>query len=69
MLLYFQISPANVFGFLSENGTCYSGNVTIGNTSYIESQSYAQLIENLTIDNRPLAEVICENMLNLRVPR
>lgn len=67
--LHFQAYSSTVFGLLTENGTCTSGNVIIGNKTHIENQSYADFITNLTEDNRPLAEVICENMLNLRVPR
>ncbi|HET8847875.1 MAG TPA: hypothetical protein VFM20_03700 [Nitrososphaeraceae archaeon] len=54
---------------LTENGTCTSGDIAIGNKTSVENQSYADLIKNLTEHNRPLAEVMCENLLNLRIPR
>ena len=67
--LYFEIYPYTVFGLLTENGTCSSGDVTIGNTTSVENQSYADFIKKLSEHNRPLAEVMCENPLNLRIPR
>lgn len=69
LCLHFQIYSHSIFGMLTENGTCTSGDIAIGNKTSVENQSYADLIKNLTEHNRPLAEVMCENLLNLRIPR
>lgn len=51
-------------GLLTENGTCTNGNVTIGNRTFILKQTFANFIKNLTYDNRPLADIICQSLLN-----
>ncbi len=54
----------DTYGVLTENGTCTNGNITIGNNSKILNQSSADFLKNLTMDNQPMAEIICAAMLN-----
>lgn len=54
----------DVYGILTENGTCTNANVTIGNTTILLNQSYSDFIKNLTRDNQPLAELMCHIMEN-----
>lgn len=62
--------PLNVYtrpahALLAENGTCTNGNVTIGASQANDTnRSTGDLFKNLTADNRQLAELICQNMLN-----
>lgn len=59
----------HVYGIVTENGTCTNGVVFVGNKTYILNQSYADFIKNLTYDNRILAEILCEQILNQSVAR
>jgi hypothetical protein len=67
--------PLNVYirsanGILAENGTCTNGNVTIGASQVNDTnRSTGDFFKNLTADNRHLAELICQNMLNETTPR
>lgn len=63
MLLTYSI---HVYGFLTENGTCNTGKTAIGNSTYILNQSYEDFIKNLTKNNRPMAEIICQDMIDKR---
>lgn len=56
--------PSNVYGLLTDNGTCTSGRITIGNETQILNESAADFIKNMTTDNRVMAEIFCQAMLN-----
>lgn len=66
--------PLNMYvrsatAILAENGTCTDGNITIGagqvnNTN----RPTGDFFKNLTADNRQLAELMCQNMLNETTP-
>ena len=64
-----QFYCPKVYGVLTENGTCTNENLTIGNTTYILNQTLSDFIKRLTQDNRPLAELICQNMLNQNITK
>jgi len=64
-----QFYYPEVYGVLTENGTCTNENLTIGNTTYILNQTLSDFIKRLTQDNRPLAELICQNMLNQNITK
>lgn len=49
---------------LTEDGICSNGQVSVGNEPLILNQPAADYIKNLTMDNRPLAEMMCRAMLN-----
>ena len=51
-------------GMLTEDGVCTNGKITIGNDSKILNQSSADFLKNLTMDNRPMAQIVCDAMLN-----
>jgi ABC-type siderophore export system fused ATPase/permease subunit len=54
-----------IHAILSENGTCTYGNVTKGVNQVINrNRINEEYFKNLTRDNRQLAELICQNMLN-----
>jgi hypothetical protein len=69
MVFFHGIYRSSVSGILTENGTCTDGNVVVGNRTYNSNQTYAEWIRNLTNDNRPLAELICQTILNQSVTR
>lgn len=68
-LLFTCAYNTSLYAFLTENGTCTNGQVTVGNSTYILNQTYADWIKKLTSDNRPLAEIICQAILNQSVAR
>jgi len=57
---YFQLT----YGFLTQEGICTNGIVTIGNETQILNQSAAEYIKNLSSDNRLMGEIFCQAMLN-----
>ena len=62
------IRPVNAI--LAENGTCTNGNVTIGASQVNDAnRTTGDFFKNLTADNRQLAELMCQNMLNETTPR
>ena len=63
LVIFIQFNQ-DIYGVLTENGTCTNGNITIGNNSKILNQTSADFLKNLTMDNRPMAEIICAAMLN-----
>ena len=63
LVIFIQFNQ-DTYGVLTEDGTCTNGNITIGNNSKILNQSSADFLKNLTMDNRPMAEIICAAMLN-----
>lgn len=63
VLIFIQFNHLT-FGMLTDNGICTNGKITIGNDSKILNQSSADFLKNLTMDNRPMAEIICDAMLN-----
>lgn len=65
----FVLLQNGVYGLLTENGSCMNGKVQLGNSSYIINQSYADFIKNLTKDNRPMAEVMCQSMVNQNISK
>jgi hypothetical protein len=58
-----------VYGIITEDGICTNGVVYVGNKTYILNQTYADFIKNLTNDNRILAEILCEQIMNLSIAR
>lgn len=56
--------PLLTHGSLTEDGICSNGQVSVGNEPLILNQPAADYIKNLTMDNRPLAEMMCHAMLN-----
>ena len=56
--------PSQLGGLLTENGTCTNGKIIIGNETKILNQSAYSFFKNLTLDNRLMAEVLCQAMLN-----
>lgn len=54
----------NVYGLLTDDGICTNETITIGNETQILNESAADFIKNLTTDNRVIAEIFCEAMLN-----
>ena len=63
------IFPSHVYGMLTDNGICTNGNITIGNETLILNQTAADFVKNLTLDNRIMAEMFCDSMLNETVAR
>jgi hypothetical protein len=54
-----------IYAILYENGTCANSNVTKGANQGVKvSQLNEEYFKNLTRDNRQLAELICQNILN-----
>lgn len=54
-----------IHAILYENGTCTSGNVTKGADQVMNrNRSMDNFFRNLTRDNRQLADLMCQNMLN-----
>jgi hypothetical protein len=54
-----------VYAILTENGTCTSGNATkVVNQVININQFNEEYFKNLTSDNRQLAELVCQKMLN-----
>jgi hypothetical protein len=49
---------------LTDSGICTNGELIIGNQTRILNQTAGQYIQNLTGDNRLLAEMLCHSMLN-----
>jgi hypothetical protein len=56
--------PSHIAGVLTENGTCTNGTTTLGNQTQILNQSADRYFKNLTMDNRAMAEIMCQAMLN-----
>ena len=55
----------SIHAILYENGTCTNGNVTKGDNQVINrNRSMDNFFRNLTRDNRQLADLMCQNMLN-----
>ena len=60
-----NVNILSIHAILYENGTCTSGNVTKGaNQLMNRNRSMDNFFRNLTRDNRQLAELMCQNMLN-----
>ncbi|HJR83902.1 MAG TPA: hypothetical protein VJ772_00890 [Nitrososphaeraceae archaeon] len=55
---------SNVYGLLTDNGTCTNGRIILGNETQILNESAADFIKNMTTDNRVMAEIFCQAMLN-----
>jgi hypothetical protein len=70
MIIFFSsMYRSGVNSALTENGTCMDGNVPLGNKTHSPNQTYAKFIKNLTSDNRPLAEIVCQALLNQSVSK
>jgi hypothetical protein len=63
-MVFFGVDYTNVNGTLTENGICTNGKVTIGNETRILNQSAHSYFKNLTMDNRLMAEIMCQARLN-----
>ncbi len=63
LVIFIQLNY-ETYGMLTENGICTNGRITIGNDSKILNQSSADFLKNLTMDNRPMAQIVCDAMLN-----
>ena len=63
LVIFIQLNY-ETYGMLTENGICTNGKITIGNDSKILNQSSADFLKNLTMDNRPMAQIVCDAMLN-----
>ena len=60
-----NVNIQSIHAILYENGTCTSGNVTKGaNQAMNRNRSMDDFFRNLTRDNRQLADLMCQNMLN-----
>lgn len=64
IIFHYQGGLSNSYGLLTETGICTNGKIIIGNETQILNQSAADYIKNLTTDNRLLAEMVCQSMLN-----
>jgi hypothetical protein len=54
----------SIHAVLYENGTCANDNVTkVSNQSINRNESMDRFLENLTSDNRQLAELMCQYIL------
>ena len=63
LVIFIQLNY-ETYGMLTEDGICTNGKITIGNDSKILNQSSADFLKNLTMDNRPMAQIVCDAMLN-----
>jgi len=60
-----NVNIQSIHAILYENGTCTNGNVTKGANQVINrNRSMDNFFRNLTRDNRQLADLMCQNMLN-----
>lgn len=60
-----NVTIQSIHAILYENGTCTNGNVTKGVNQVINrNRSMDNFFRNLTRDNRQLADLMCQNMLN-----
>ena len=65
-----NVNIQSIHAILYENGTCTSGNVTKGANQLINrNRSMDNFFRNLTRDNRQLADLMCQNMLNQTTAR
>ena len=65
-----NVNIQSIHAILYENGTCTSGNVTKGaNLLMNRNRSMDNFFRNLTRDNRQLADLMCQNMLNQTTAR
>jgi hypothetical protein len=54
----------HILGILGENGTCTDGIQKKVPSQILDSNGLNGSFKNLTSDNRQLAEIICQNLLN-----
>jgi hypothetical protein len=60
-----NVNIQSIYAILYDNGTCTNGNVTKGANQVINrNRSMDNFFRNLTRDNRQLADLMCQNMLN-----
>ena len=65
-----NVNIQSIHAILYENGTCTSGNVTKGADQLMNrNRSMDNFFRNLTRDNRQLADLMCQNMLNQTTAR
>jgi len=65
-----NVNIQSIHAILYENGTCTSGNVTKGaNQLMNRNRSMDNFFRNLTRDNRQLADLMCQNVLNQTTAR
>lgn len=64
--LNFSLNFRFTQALLTENGTCISDNLSRGSNRVIKGDQFigGEEFKNITRDNRQLAELICQNMLN-----
>jgi len=65
-ILNFSLNFRFIQALLTENGTCISDNLSRGSNQVINGDQFigGEEFKNITGDNRQLAELICQNMLN-----
>ena len=59
-----NLHSQNVLAILSENGTCTDGNQKKVPPQILSNNGINGSFQNLISDNRELAEIICQNLLN-----
>ena len=65
-----NVNIQSIHAILYENGTCTSGNVTKGADQLMNrNRSMDNFFRNLTGDNRQLADLMCQNVLNQTTAR
>jgi hypothetical protein len=64
----FSLNFRFIQALLVENGTCISDNLSRGSNQVINGDQFigGEEFKNITRDNRQLAELICQNMINQR---
>ena len=58
-----HLYPPQIFAMLSENGTCTDGIHKVP-SQILKNNGINGSFNRLTSDNRELAEIICQNLLN-----
>ena len=65
-ILNFSLNFRFIKALLTENGACISDNLSRGSNQVINGDQFigGEEFKNITRDNRQLAELICQNMIN-----